>query len=241
MKLCLHHHVPPVTDTPSDRALDVAAMFGLALDDDRPVPVLPRLELDLRAGQVVFVTGPSGSGKSTLLRLIADALRNRPDAHTIDLDDATPPDTPLVDGFDGLPLDQTLRLLATVGLAEAFVLLRRPSQLSDGQRFRARLAHALHRARARAGDGFTCVLADEFAATLDRVTAANLARAVRTALTPRPTVNGQAAPCLVAATTHDDLLEPLSPDVLVVTELGGRASVHRKPRAEPEPAVSTRP
>ncbi|MFZ0790670.1 MAG: ATP-binding cassette domain-containing protein [Chromatiaceae bacterium] len=46
-------------------------MAGLRLDRLR-ARVLAPVDLDLRAGELVFVSGPSGSGKSLLLRAVAD-------------------------------------------------------------------------------------------------------------------------------------------------------------------------
>jgi len=46
-------------------------MAGLRLDGLR-ARVLAPVDLDVRAGELVFVSGPSGSGKSLLLRAVAD-------------------------------------------------------------------------------------------------------------------------------------------------------------------------
>ena len=118
---------------------------------------------------IVLITGPSGAGKSTLLReLIRAAVVQR--HRVIDLAHVTLPSEPIVDLFHGLSLRDTLLLLSRVGLGEAWSYLRKPSQLSDGQRWRLRLALALREAEQEPGH---CVVlaADEFAALLDRVTA----------------------------------------------------------------------
>ena len=65
------------------------------------------------------------------------------------------------------------------------------------------------------------VIADEFCATLDRVTAKVIARNVR------KWVNHTNA-CFIAATTHDDLLEYLAPDVLIEKHLGERMDLLEK-------------
>lgn len=236
MKLRLSHAVV-AAPIPADRPLDavrrsrvpeVAAMFGLgpsATGEPRAVVVVPEVELDLRPGEVVFVTGPSGGGKTTLLRLIDEAAAQR-GAEVVRFDALPPlPDEPLVDALAAFPLDRVLHALSLAGLGDAFVMLSRPAELSDGQRYRLRLAQtilALPRdASGRAAGDPVIVLADEFGATLDRITAQAVARNVRRWVR-------QTAACFVAATSHDDLLEPLEPDVLVEKPLDGGIQVLRR-------------
>ena len=202
---------------PSPNALQVASMFGLGLDRAKTLSLVPRTDLRLLPNQLVFLTGPSGSGKSTLLAALRAAMPSQ--TPVLDLNALPPlPDRALVDCFPDQPLAQTLRTLGQAGLSDAFVLLRKPRELSDGQRFRLRLAHVM----ALAPDTFTVILADEFAATLDRVTAAVVARNTRRWVSTAPV-------CLIAATTHDDLLDALAPDVLIEQHLGGRMDVHERP------------
>lgn len=215
----------------------VAAMFGLGVERDRHVCVLPHTQIPLRPGEIVFVTGPSGGGKSTLLRLIGRALRaegrkeaaaqggsaRQVVARVVDHDGALPRivdfaqiqvggQRALVDCFDA-PLKDVLRWLSLCGLNDAFVMLRRPGELSDGQRLR--LARVMQEVESVAWPGLgdqtpaAVVLADEFGATLDRHVAKVVARQLR-----KWTSRSRA--CFVAATTHDDLLEALEPNVLVV-------------------------
>src|SRR5690606_17036720 len=123
----------------------VAAMFGLGLDDDAPTAVIPPTDLTLEPGQVILVTRPRGSGKSTLPRLLDHHLANRghPPGHRIRFDALPPlPDRSLVDCFDA-PLPRVLRALSLAGLGDAFVMLRRPRELSDGQRYRLHLAQTI--------------------------------------------------------------------------------------------------
>jgi hypothetical protein len=217
---------------PSPRVCRIAAMFGLGVDQQRQVTVVPPITLKLHAGQVVFVTGASGGGKSTLLDLIREALNTGyRDVRVIDFQQLNPPgDRPLVDCFDA-PLEPVVRWLSLAGLNDAFVMLRRPGELSDGQRYRLRLAQALAAVESStdaAGDiALTVVLADEFAATLDRPTARVIARNIRKAVTR---LAGQGRPvCFIAVTSHDDLLETLQPDTLVVQEPGEQLLLLERP------------
>jgi hypothetical protein len=64
----------------------------------------------------------------------------------LDLSSIDLPDLPLVDCFGNAPLERILPLLSRVGLAEAWSYLRAPAQLSEGQRWRLKLALSLHQA-----------------------------------------------------------------------------------------------
>lgn len=225
MELTVHRRIRTAV-APSPHVLEVAAMFGLGIDERRELELIPPTTLRLEPRRLVFITGPSGSGKSSLLTLIAEAAARRDDAVVIRFDQLPEPsDRPLVDVFgdeaavDPPPLKQVLRWLSLAGLNDAFVMLRRPKELSDGQRYRLRLAQTMAAVDRLGGDSqrLPIVLADEFGATLDRRTAAVLAGNVRKWVTRTPVA-------FVAATTHDDLLEPLEPDVLIEKPLG--ASVH---------------
>ena len=124
-------------------------------------------------------------------------------------------------------LRETLLALARVGLAEAWTYLRTPAELSDGQRWRLRLAVALERARREMSNHSTArvvLVADEFAALLDRVTGCVVARSLRRAVAPGSRV------AAVVATAHDDddVTRALSPDVLVRCDFG-RVTVRKTP------------
>lgn len=222
----LHKSVVAAPPEPTPDVARVAAMFGLGVDATREITVLPRCTVTLRPGRLIFVTGPSGSGKSTLLRCLHESLQSRCDADACDFHTLPAlPDRPLVDALPVDALEDRLRLLSIAGLGDAPVMLRRPNELSDGQRYRLRFAHAMAVAETHAGAGLLAVLADEFGATLDRRTAANIATQLRKWVRRQPGV------CFVCATTHDDLLEPLEPDVLIEVPLGEAVHIHEREAA----------
>ena len=106
---------------------------------------------------------------------------------------------------------QELKLLSIAGINDAFCVLNQPRNLSDGQKYRFRLAAAL-------ASGAKFIFADEFCCELDRITAAvisyNIQKyAKRTGVT------------FILASSHEDILLDLAPDVLVVQELSGPTQV----------------
>jgi len=214
MRFHLSHTVQSAVD-PSANVLEVASMFGLGIDQDKRIQLIPPTELELGPGQVIFITGASGSGKSTILRLIQQHIDQCDQAHLLCFDSLPPiDDMPLVDCFPGRTLSQVLRLLSLAGLNDAFVMLRKPSELSDGQRYRLRLAQAMAMIEDDVLPGtLKIILADEFGATLDRTTAKVIARNVRRWASAQGI-------CFVAATTHDDIMESLDPDTLIEKHLG---------------------
>lgn len=238
MSITLHlQHDVRTHAEPTERAMQIAVMFGLSLDGTQTHTVLPPIELTLAPGQIIFVTGSSGGGKSTLLRLMNQAVvepENRREAPAAVIDARHLPQLPeqaLVDTF-ALPecdchaasppasIEQVCHWLSLAGLNDAAVMLRKPEQLSEGQRHRLRLAQAFAIAERRP-EPWAVLLIDEFGSTLDRTTAFALARSVRRWV-------NMSKVCLVCATTHDDLLEPLAPDVLVEVAPGGKCEVHQR-------------
>ncbi|MEL7473143.1 MAG: AAA family ATPase [Planctomycetota bacterium] len=210
---------------PSVRLRAMAALFGLRVTkrrDDRWARHLRtearRVWRAAREPGVTLVVGPSGSGKSTLLRHVARCATRRGAVHWVR---PRRDRTPLADRYRGGP-GRTLDVLASAGLAEARLLARTPSELSEGQAARLALADALAEAQARAarGRGPSTLIADEFCSVLDRTTARSVAvtwrRAVRRA--------GLRA---FVATAHDDVEAWLAPDGVVRVDLAGRVRVQR--------------
>ncbi len=195
---------------PTPRSLVVAEAFGLGIDDTQRFKVLDA-ELKIGPQDIVYITGDSGSGKSVLLRAIKADL----DEEAIDLSDvAVDAEKPLIETI-GATVEEGLELLSKVGLNDAFLFLRTYSQLSDGQRYRYRIAKLIE-------SGKQWWLMDEFAACLDRDTAKIIAFNLQK-------IARQQGKAVIAATTHSDLAEDLKPSVLVRKRFGEEIKINYYP------------
>ena len=197
----------------TDKVVQVCRMFGLTADRLTERGVIHNCRLEINDGDIVYITGPSGAGKSVLLRELEKVIpaSDRANLARIKL----PGDKALIDCIDG-DLLRSLRMLSTAGLNDVFCVLNQPANLSEGQKYRFRLAMALAAEK-------KFVFADEFCSELDRITAAVIAYnihkfAKRTGVT------------FVLASSHEDILLDLAPDVLVVKELSGKTQVIYKQR-----------
>jgi ABC-type ATPase with predicted acetyltransferase domain len=192
----------------SKRSSAVMRMFGLTKDRLSECGCNINCQLEINDGDIVYITGPSGAGKSVLLKELEKAI---PATERVNLNKIMlPADKAVIDCIDGDFVDG-LKTLSIAGLNDAFCVLNQPTNLSDGQKYRFRLAVAL-------SSGAKYIIADEYCSELDRITAAvisyNISKfAKRTGVT------------FILASSHDDVLLDLSPDVLVVKELSGATEV----------------
>lgn len=187
----------PSTVARSQRVLEVAEGFGLGLED-KEFTVYDNFQVEVNQGDVVYITGQSGSGKSLLLK---DLARQISDEQPIaDIDKVELLEVPLVDQV-GESTDEAVKILNMAGLADAYLLIRKPSELSDGQRYRFRIAKLME-SKARVW------VADEFGAVLDRVTAKVVAYNLRK-------FAAKVGATVIVATTHKDLKDELAPTVYV--------------------------
>jgi len=192
----------------SERVRRVCRMFGLTLERLRDRELNFNCEVKVRAGDVVYVTGPSGAGKSVILR---ELERQVPEEERVNLYDIELSEKEaVIDGMDGRLLD-ALKMLSIAGLSDVFCLLERSAYLSEGQQWRYRLARAL-------ASGRRTIFADEYCSGLDRLSAAAVSYRVRRYAKERKVT-------FFLASSHEDVLADLQPDVIVRCELGGGIDV----------------
>ena len=149
---------------PSDRVVATAEAFGLGLDKWERFTVFDNVDLKIGLKDVVYITGDSGSGKSVLLRALEKDIKHDLKLTSINLNDVKPDvSKPLIETV-GESVEEGLALLSRVGLGDAFLFLRTFDQLSDGQKYRYKIAKMIE-------SGAQFWILDEFVATLDRDTA----------------------------------------------------------------------
>jgi ABC-type ATPase with predicted acetyltransferase domain len=182
----------------SPRVLEVAEAFGIGLEE-KDFVVFDNQEILARKGDIIYITGQSGGGKSVLLRELSRQMGENGQS-IINLDAIEFQDKPLIDQI-GTDTDNAIMTLGLAGINDAYLWVRKPSELSDGQRYRFRLAKAMEL-------GADVWVADEFLAVLDRTSAKVIAYSVQKAAR-------RAGATVIVATTHTDMVDDLYPDLKI--------------------------
>lgn len=162
---------------------------------------------------MVYITGESGGGKSTLLRELARQMAEQ-GLKVADIDKIELPDEPICE-LVGADLNEALRLLGIGGINDANLYIQSPKALSDGQRYRLKLAMLI-------GSGAKVWVADEFLAVLDRVTAINVAFNMQK-------IARDFGATLIVATTHGDMVKDLAPDIIITKRYREKVELVRAP------------
>jgi ABC-type ATPase with predicted acetyltransferase domain len=190
------------------RVLEIAEAFGLGLSD-KDFIVYDNLSIEVQPTDVVYITGQSGSGKSLLLRNLIHQMRSE-GVKIADLNEVVLEERPVIE-LVGDSTGAAAEILAKAGISDAWIYIRKPSELSDGQRYRLKLAIVMN------SDADLWV-ADEFGAVLDRVTARivafNMAKVAR-----------RLGKGLMVATTHTDMVEELAPDLMITKRFREKVEV----------------
>ncbi|MGC4036050.1 MAG: GNAT family N-acetyltransferase [Chitinophagaceae bacterium] len=173
-------------------------------------PIIKKLSVEIKPGEIVFIIGSSGSGKTTLINFLSGLLSKQknvqingnytfPSNCNAEIFREIKSSKALVEVFGKFTVDFSLQLMGTVGLSDAYVYLKRYEELSKGQQFRAQLAQALL-------SRCNILIIDEFCSNLDPVTSNVIAHRLRH-LAKRLGIT------LVAAAAHcENFIHSLQPD-----------------------------
>jgi len=190
-------------------------------------PVVEDFSLIIEPGDVVLITGASGSGKSTLLKLLTvkrDILRKtlqwsgnfpRFSANSVELlNTRFELSKSLVDQVKtDSNIKEAIELLNSVGLTEAYLYIKRPNQISDGQRYRFAIARLCDSKK-------PLWIADEFVSTLNPEMAAIVARGIR------KVAYKYGATLILAAPHINNFIGSLLPNKLIKLSWGSKATVY---------------
>ena len=186
---------------PTEKVISVCQMFGLTIDRLRERCKIHKCHLKIQQGDIVYINGPSGSGKTVLLKELEKSI---PTEDRINLSEIElPADKTVVECIEGSLLS-SLQLFSTAGLSDCFCILNQPNNLSDGEKYRFRLAMAMAAKK-------KYIIADEFSSELDRITAASISYKIRNFAKKTGTI-------FILASCHSDILLDLAPDILVTKD-----------------------
>ena len=158
------------------------------------VPLIPQDDWDkMNSGEwnILLICGKSGSGKSTLLKEIGTPLKLEYDYTKA-----------VVSQFPNLDEEEVCDLLCGVGLSSVPTWLRKPQELSNGERARLDLCMSLYRAR-EAG----IALIDEFSSVVNRDVAKSMSYALQRYVRQKKLK-------VVICSCHFDIIEWLTPDYI---------------------------
>jgi len=189
--------------------------------------IIKDFSLIIEPGDAVLITGASGSGKSTLLKLLTSPMEElkreikmtgKITGHDLrniavlnsDWDESLPLIEQVKRGKD---IKEVIALLNSVGLTEAYLYIKHPNQISDGQRYRFAIAKLCD-------SGKPVWIADEFVSTLNSEMAAIVAKGIRKLARKYGTTLILAAPHITG------FVQSLLPNKLIKLIWGGKAIIY---------------
>jgi uncharacterized protein len=195
----------------TDKTACAGRLFGLNRDQLQKRVTNYFAEIDIYPGDIIFITGASGAGKSIVLKELQKVI---PAKKAINIDElAIPADKTVIDCIDASTLD-SLSMLASAGLAETFCILNNVENLSEGEKYRFKLALAISKKK-------QFIFADEFCSNLDRITASVISWRIRKLASKSKTA-------FILASSQEDILADLQPDCIVNIDLTGKIEINYK-------------
>jgi len=203
----------------TEKVIAVTEAFGIGIDETRTFKVFEGFKLSYNDGDLIYVTGDSGSGKTTFLKALGKHEVDR-GRKVIDFDTIEPGQHEVVIDSIHPDINRTMDVLSSVGLSEAFIMLRRFDELSDGQKYRFKLAKMF-------SQDADCYLIDKIGENLDRVMAKvlvyNLQKFAR-----------RSRKMIIAASTHHDIIEDFNPNIMIYKEFAEKAQLRYYPASPRE-------
>ena len=191
-------------ENPSDRVLEIADAFGVGIDESHKHIIVENLTIP--DFNILYLTGMSGSGKSSLLNEFKKIYSFKEP----EIDTET--NLPIIDTI-GKDVDEALYLLNLVGLGEAFLYVKPYKLLSDGQKYRYKIAKIIE-----SGQKVWCI--DEFCSFLDRTTAKIVSYNVQK-------IARKLGVKVIVATAHNDLQAYLQADYVFDFGMGEGLTIER--------------
>ena len=158
------------------------------------VPIPSKEDMDaMNASEwnIMLICGKSGSGKSTILREIGDIKPIEYDYQKA-----------VISQFPNLTEEEACDLLCGVGLASVPTWLRKPQELSNGERARLDLCKAIY----EAGKG-QIIYVDEFTSVVNRDVAKSMSYALQRYIRQNNLK-------IIIASCHFDIIEWLNPNYI---------------------------
>ena len=217
----------------SPRTVRLQRDFGVG-EQPASVTIAKDAHIRLGPGRLILLSGPSSSGKSSALSALEAQLAGRCSNVA---SAAFTADEALIDQVaPHAELAEAASVLNACGLGEAGLWLKPFDALSDGQKFRAKLACAISQPannRVPLHDRQHVVLCDEFCSGLHRRAAKAIAHNLRKLATRRNL-------SVVVACAADDLTADLDPHCVAAFSRGACAVEERAPLAHPVPSFRGR-
>lgn len=148
-------------------------------------------EMNSSHWNIMLICGKSGSGKSTILKEIGNVKPIEYDYNKA-----------VISQFDGYTEEEVCDLLGGVGLSSVPTWLRKPQELSNGERARLDLCKAIY----DAGKG-QIIYVDEFTSVVNRDVAKSMSHALQRYIRQKDLK-------IVIASCHFDIIEWLNPNYI---------------------------
>lgn len=191
-------------DNPSKRVLEISDAFGVGINESHKHVIVENLTIP--EFNIMYLTGMSGSGKTSMLNYFKKEYNFTEPNVGFDSD------KPIIDTL-GKDTEEALFLLNLVGLGEAFLYIKPFKVLSDGQKYRYKIAKIIE-----SDQKVWCI--DEFCSFLDRTTAKIVSYNTQK-------IARKMGVKLIVATAHNDLQDYLQADYVFDFGMGeGLEIVH---------------